>query len=537
MSSQMVILPKNKIKELFIYVTNCTKNLSQTYSELKNKYPSNKIYLLNGGMWNPDGSPCAGLKVNGQLLSKTPWGNIPGYGWNNIDDFCMTLEWTKYNNYIACSHLVQNGEKIKIPYNSAQGGVRGRTAIGLDEQGNLILYCSQDGSSDSKSPENLQTFLFSAGAESAIMLDSGGSSMCNFNGLKITGDGRKVDNWIVVIMKKENEEEDKPMTDAGNKIIESYITKNQSYVNQEKKNKTKMMLHSTGTPGGTASAIRNGMNSANAETSVEFVIDDTGIYQLLPLGIKSWHCGASANNTHIACEICEPIQTRLIDINWQPLYRGNKYNTTWAVTQLQKELQAWGYNPNGIDGSFGPGCETAVKNFQQDNGLTVDGSVGPATKKKLATRANSYLKYNPDDSDTKIYFNNVYSKATWLFATVLKKIGGKASEIVSHAEGYQLGIASNHADVGHWFPLHGKTMDTFRADVQKIMDGETIEDGKDDDNMIDTNAPASWAKEAWEKANKKIGIDGKPIMDGTRPSDNISRQEIAVILNRLGLLD
>lgn len=52
---------------------------------------------------------------------------------------------------------------------------------------------------------------------------------------------------------------------------------------------------------------------------------------------------------------------------------------------------------------------------------------------------------------------------------------------------------------------------------------------------IDT--PADWAKEAWEKAATKVGIDGKSIMDGTRPTDTITRQEIAVILNRLGLLD
>lgn len=29
-----------------------------------------------------------------------------------------------------------------------------------------------------------------------------------------------------------------------------------------------------------------------------------------------------------------------------------------------------------------------------------------------------------------------------------------------------MGIASNHADVMHWFPKHGKSMDTFRVDVK-----------------------------------------------------------------------
>lgn len=525
MYKQIAQIQLSEIEKLYIYVTNCKKTLSQVSSEIQSQYPEQKFYILNGGMWNSDGTPCAGLKVDDKLLSKTPWGDIPGYGWNNINDFCMTLDWQKYDNYIACSHLIQNKTKVEIPYDKAQGGTRGRTAIGL-KNNELVMYCSQDGSSDAKTPEKLQDELYNLGLDSAIMLDSGGSSMCNFNGAKITGDGRKVHNWIIVIMKEEEK------LDTGNKIVESYITKNPCYTNQQKKNKTKMMLHSTGTPGGTASAIRSGMNSANAGTSVEFVIDDTGIYQLLPLGIKSWHCGADANNTHIACEICEPIQTRLLDVNWTPLYKGNSKNTTWAVTQLQKELQAWGYGPNGIDGSFGPGCDSALRAFQKDNGLTVDGSCGPTTKAKLATRKGSYLKYDPNDEEVKTYFDNVYKKAVWLFAETLKKVGGKADEIICHAEGYRKGIASNHADVEHWFLQHGKTMDVFRSDVRAAMNGN---EGMEDN--VSNNAPDTWAKDAWDKAAKKIGIDGKSILDGTRPRDGITRQEIAVVLNRLGLFD
>lgn len=540
MGKKIATLKLSEIDKIYLLVTKCTKTLTQAYNQVKAQHPNQAVYILNGGMWNPDRTPCAGLKANGKLLSGTPWGNIPGYGWDNPSNLCMTLEWQKYANYIACSHLIQNGVKVNIPYGTAQGGSRGRTAIGLDKQGNFVLYCSQDGSSDRKSPEGLQAEMYSLGCQSAIMLDSGGSSMCNFNGQKITGDGRKVHNWIVVVMKNEakgEEEKDASTTDTGNKIIQKYITANPCYTKQSKKIKNKMMLHSTGTPGGTAKSIRNNMNSASATTSVEFVIDDTGIYQLLPLGVKSWHCGSTANNTHIACEICEPIQTRLLDVNWQPLYQNNKNNTAWAVTQLQKELQAWGYNPNGIDGNFGPGCASAVKKFQQDNGLSADGSVGLATKAKLATRAGSYLKYDPNNAEVKVYFDNVYAKAVYLFATILKQIGGKASEIVCHAEGYKQGIASNHADVNHWFPLHGKTMDVFRADVEKAMNGKVVEDDKKEDNMANVDTSAAWAAEAWEKASKKVGIDGKTIMDGTKPTDNITRQEIAVMLNRLGLLD
>ena len=40
---------------------------------------------------------------------------------------------------------------------------------------------------------------------------------------------------------------------------------------------------------------------------------------------------------------------------------------------------------------------------------------------------------------------------------------------ICHSEGYKRGIASNHGDVMHWFPKHGKSMDTFRADVKALL--------------------------------------------------------------------
>ena len=47
---------------------------------------------------------------------------------------------------------------------------------------------------------------------------------------------------------------------------------------------------------------------------------------------------------------------------------------------------------------------------------------------------------------------------------------------------------------------------------------------------VNDNTPAAWAKDAWEKAS-----DAK-IVDGTRPTEPVTRQELAVILDRLGLV-
>ena len=49
------------------------------------------------------------------------------------------------------------------------------------------------------------------------------------------------------------------------------------------------------------------------------------------------------------------------------------------VLQLQKALLELGFNPNGTDGKFGRGTETAVKAYQAARGLEVDGKAGTLT--------------------------------------------------------------------------------------------------------------------------------------------------------------
>ena len=70
------------------------------------------------------------------------------------------------------------------------------------------------------------------------------------------------------------------------------------------------------------------------------------------------------------------------------------------------------------------------------------------------------------------YFRKVYQEAVELAAMLCKTYNLNPladGVVICHSEGYQRGVASNHADVMHWFPKFGKSMDTFRADVSKAM--------------------------------------------------------------------
>src|SRR5882672_761105 len=49
------------------------------------------------------------------------------------------------------------------------------------------------------------------------------------------------------------------------------------------------------------------------------------------------------------------------------------------VTALQTRLKDLGFDPNGVDGNFGPGTKAALIAFQKSKGLTADGVAGPQT--------------------------------------------------------------------------------------------------------------------------------------------------------------
>ena len=96
-----------------------------------------------------------------------------------------------------------------------------------------------------------------------------------------------------------------------------------------------------------------------------------------------------------------------------------------------------------------------------------DGSKGSANDTHIS------FEICEDDLKDGGYFASVYQEAVELCAYLCEQYGLTEKDILCHSEGYERGIASNHGDVMHWFPKHGKSMDTFRADVKKLLGGES----------------------------------------------------------------
>lgn len=136
------------------------------------------------------------------------------------------------------------------------------------------------------------------------------------------------------------------------------------------------------------------------------------------------------------------------------------------------------------------------------------------------------------------YFRGIYENAVALCAQLCREYGLdplKPGVILCHAEGYRQGIASNHADVLHWWPKHGVTMDDFRQAVAERMKGEEEETMTQEQfNVMLENAlkqrgqlpPGAWSQAARAWAEQKGVIAGGS--DGEKRYQSFTTREETV---------
>lgn len=94
------------------------------------------------------------------------------------------------------------------------------------------------------------------------------------------------------------------------KIIEAFAVKNKCYQAGAPLTPRGIMLHSVGTPQPSAAVFARSFNQyqpGGVSVCVHaFAQADGTVYQTLPWEMRGWHCGGSANSTHIGVEMTEP---------------------------------------------------------------------------------------------------------------------------------------------------------------------------------------------------------------------------------------
>ena len=444
MSKIITYVPLSSVERIELRVTNCRKTLSQVKAETK------AHYVLNGGMWNPDGTPCPLLKVGGAMLSGTPWRPM-GYAWDKGPDIHMTSGYEGAANFIAVTALISSGKPVDKPsYGSAQGGKRGRSAIGL-RGGSLALYCSGDGTGDAATPETLRDELAGLGWASAVMLDGGGSSQCDFGGERITA-SRKVHNWICVYLKQAEqtppEEEDKPMSKHTVCLDPGHGPGN---VN--------------GSPDGTYKEWEFTWNMAQR---VKVLLKAQGVGVVLT---------KTADNYPSLTE------------------RANISNKATPGCFVSIHTNAY-----GEDG------------WSSASGLEIYTSAGPMTAKRNVLASDLVNAFHA--AGVSLRSEPIKHK----MYTVLAKTDAPACLI-------EYGFHTNKADVEYLKDT--KYRDKLAEATAKGICTYLNVNWKKDEPVSDWEQERD---EAWQAA-KEAGI-----LDGTRPEDSVTRQELAVVLDRLNLI-
>lgn len=93
-------------------------------------------------------------------------------------------------------------------------------------------------------------------------------------------------------------------------IIEAFAAKNKCYQAGAALVPRGLMLHSIGTPQPSAAALARYFDQyqpgGQSVCVHAFAQADGTVYQTLPWEMRGWHCGGSANGTHIGVEMTEP---------------------------------------------------------------------------------------------------------------------------------------------------------------------------------------------------------------------------------------
>ena len=215
-------------------------------------------------------------------------------------------------------------------------------------------------------------------------------------------------------------------------IIEAFAAKNKCYQAGAPLHPRGLMLHSIGTPQPSAAALARYFDQyqpgGQSVCVHAFVQADGTVYQTLPWWMRAWHCGGSANGTHIGVEMTEPDCIRYLGgatfvcSDWERAIAQvtGTYNT--AVALFAQLCTQYALNPmeDGVIISHAEGAARGVASAHADpthlwrqlgRGYTMDGF-----RRDVAEAMNE--NDNEEDEDDMVRYNTIEDVPDWAQDTV-----------------------------------------------------------------------------------------------------------------------
>lgn len=213
-------------------------------------------------------------------------------------------------------------------------------------------------------------------------------------------------------------------------IVEAVVTANKCYQAAIPLHPQGIMLHSVGVPQPNAAVMARSYNQyqpGGQSVCVHgFIQRDGTYYQTLPYTMRAWHCGGSANSTHIGIEMTEPASiTYTGGASWRDLdpvaTEAHVRGTYAAAVELFAQLcTQYALDPleDGVIISHAEGAARGVASAHADPthlwrafGLTMDGFRADVAE---AMNEND----NEEDEDNMVRYNTIEEVPSWAQGTV-----------------------------------------------------------------------------------------------------------------------
>lgn len=212
-------------------------------------------------------------------------------------------------------------------------------------------------------------------------------------------------------------------------IVEAVVTANKCYQAAIPLHPQGIMLHSIGCPQPNAAVMAHRYNTYQPDGQSVcvhgFVQRDGTYYHTLPYNLRAWHCGGSANQTHIGIEMTEPASIVYTGgASWRDLdsaaTEAHVRGTYAAAVELFAQLcTQYALDPleDGVIISHAEGAARGVASRHADPthlwrafGLTMDGFRADVAAKMAAG--------NTDEEDNMVRYDSIDDVPGWAQDTV-----------------------------------------------------------------------------------------------------------------------